>query len=104
MSKPATEKETRPKRKNRSGLNFKSIEYFPKDEVPQPTRSSTPFKELLQKIPDDQAIYITDKQVSLGTAGNALRKLLAEPQFKNYEVTRRTVDGEIRLYIIHHAK
>ena len=104
MLKTAHENEVRLRKHGkivRSGLNVENLTTFPISEIPPPTRATTPYRQLLSKIGKGDAVCLTDKQVSLGTASNALRKLLAEPEFKDYKVTRRTIEDEVRLYIIH---
>jgi hypothetical protein len=107
MSKNANKNEAQTGKrqgKKRTGIYIKDINPFPASEVPSSSKAKTPFKELLNRIPKGQAIFITDNQVSLGTASQALRKLLDTPEFKDYKVTRRTIDGETRLYIINEGK
>jgi hypothetical protein len=88
----------------RQGLDLESIKIFPASEVPPPSRVRTPYRELLQKIGKGQATYLSPHDVSLNTAAAAIRKLQRRGGFKNFKVTRRTVDGEKRLYIINEGE
>jgi hypothetical protein len=85
----------------RQGINFGKLNLIPADEVPQPSRASTPYKELLRQIAKGQALYLTEREVSLATAAAAVRKLQKLQEFKDFTITQRTVEGQKRLYIIH---
>ena len=80
--------------------NIKNIKIIPASEVPPPSRVRSPYRQLLLKIGKGQAVYLTPNQVSLATAAAAIRNLQKRGEFKDFKVTRRTVDGEKRLYII----
>jgi hypothetical protein len=94
-----TEEKPKKQRIQRTGLDLDNVPIFSAKEIPPSTRTSIPFKELLRKLDRGQATYITDRQVSLGTASQRLRELLKTPEFKGYTAYRRTVEGEKRLYI-----
>jgi len=56
------------------------------------------------KIGKGQALILTEEQVNLTTAAAAIRKLQKEEEFKNFNVTQRTVNGEKKLYVINEGK
>lgn len=96
--KPLIERKARRKR---LGINFGNLTIINTTEIPPPARAKTPYKEVLRQITKGQALVLTEKEVSLETAAAAVRRLQKRvPEFKDYNVTRRTVDGEKRLYII----
>lgn len=85
----------------RQGINFRNPNIIKADAIPPPSRASTPYKELLRKIDKGQALVLTDMEVSLETAAAAVRRLKRLPEFEDFTVTRRTVEGQKRLYIVH---
>jgi len=88
-------------RRKRLGINFGNLRIINTVDIPPPSRVKTPYNEVLRQIDKGQALVLTEKEVSLETAAAAVRRLQRRvPEFKDYSVTRRTVDGEKRLYII----
>jgi hypothetical protein len=84
----------------RRGFDLENIKIIPASEVPPPSRVRSPYRQLLLKIGKGQAVYLTPIQVSLATAAAAIRNLQKRGEFRDFKVTRRTIDGEERLYII----
>jgi hypothetical protein len=83
------------------GINFGNLNIINTEDIPPKSRVTTPYTELLRQISKGQALVLTEKEVSLETAAAAVRRLQRRvPEFKDYSVTRRTVDGEKRVYII----
>ncbi|MCJ7559418.1 hypothetical protein MUO79_02215 [Candidatus Bathyarchaeota archaeon] len=94
----APEKKSRIARK---GLDLDHLNIVPKEEIPPKSRVSNPYKELLRRIPKGKAVVLTPHDVSLDTAAAAIRRLQKLPEFRDFTATRRTVDGQTRLFIIH---
>ncbi len=106
---PSSEEATTSKKKYRiarRGLDLDNIKIISASEVPASSRVRTPYRELLQKIGKGQATYLTPHDVSLDTAAAAIRRLQRRggEEFKNFKVTRRKVEGELRLYIINEVR
>jgi hypothetical protein len=88
----------------RRGFDLENIKIISANEVPPPSRVRSPYRQLLMKIGKGQAVYLTPWQVSLETASAAIRTLQKRGEFTDFKVTRRTVDGEKRLYIINESQ
>jgi hypothetical protein len=88
----------------RRGFEVENIKIIQASEVPPASRVRSPYRQLLMKIGRGQAVYLTPQQVSLETASAAIRTLQKLGEFTDFKVTRRTVDGEKRLYIINEQK
>ena len=88
----------------RKGLDFDNLNIISADEVPPKSRVHTPYRELLKRIGKGQALILTEAEVSLETASAAVRRLQRRGEFRDFKVTRRTINGEKKLYIIHENK
>lgn len=84
----------------RQGINLANLKIIKIEEIPPPSRISTPYKDLLRQIAKGHSAELTEQDVSLETAAAAVRRLQKLPEFKDYSVTRRTIDGEKRIYIM----
>lgn len=91
-----------PKRRahRRQGINLSNLKMIKIEDIPPPSRVSTPYKDLLRQIAKGHSVELTEQEVSLETAAAAVRRLQKLPEFKDFTVTRRTVDGEKRIYIM----
>lgn len=97
-------KSTEPAKKKyrilRKGLDLEHLNLVPKDAIPPKSKVSTPYRELLKRIPKGQAAVLTEHDVSLDTAAAAIRRFQRRGEYQNFKVTRRIVDGQKRLYVI----
>jgi hypothetical protein len=97
-----TKKGTEAKRRahRRQGINFANLKIIRIEEIPPSSRVSTPYKDVLRQITKGHSLELTEQEVSLETAAAAVRRLQKLPEFKDFTVTRRTVEGQKRIYII----
>lgn len=84
----------------RMGINLENLKIINTEDIPQPARAKTPYIDLLRQIPKGKTLELSEKEVSLETAAAAVRRLQKLPEFKDFSVTRRTIDGEKKIYII----
>ena len=79
--------------------NFPIIEA---SDVPKTSARNTPYREMLKRIKKGKAMVIDPKATNLRitTVRAAIRRLQKKGEFKQLEISQRTMNGKQILYII----
>lgn len=76
---------------------------IPIEEVPGKV-VYTPWPDLYKKVPPNQAVVLTEKQVNPDTARAALIRYHEKKEFLNMEIRVRGARGKRTVYLLNHGK
>jgi len=88
----------------RRSLDYANLPKIKVSEIPSKSKAASQFIALLRQINKGEAVVLSENDFSLETAAAAVRRLRKQPEFKNITVTRRTINGEKKLYIANEEK
>ena len=86
---------------NNQAIDLNNLQIIDESEVPK-TYRYTPYREMLKKVKKGKALVFDPSEVGIriSTVRAAIRRLQKKGEFKNIELSQRTVRGKQFLYII----